>query len=78
MLLKKVAKKKFGKNSSIKMKNYILDKNEKKLNKNEINLILTEKEIQLLELFLNKKNLFQKMIFYPCLALFFRCRYAYC
>ena len=46
-------KKKFIKNSSIKIKNYYLDKNEKKLSKNDIFIILTEKEIQLLELFLN-------------------------
>ena len=47
-----VAKRKFEINSSIKFKEYFLDKNEKKLNKNGISLILTEKEIQLLELFL--------------------------
>jgi hypothetical protein len=46
-------KKKFIKNSSIKIKNYSLDKNEKKLSKNNISIFLTEKEIQLLELFLN-------------------------
>ena len=51
-----VAKKNYGKNSSIKIKNYILDKNEKKLLKNNINISLTEKEIQLLELFLDKKT----------------------
>ena len=47
------AKKQFSKNSSIKIKSYILDKNEKKLKKSDNNfIILTEKEIQLLELFL--------------------------
>jgi len=51
-----VAKDKFGKNSFIKMKNYILDKNEKKLNYNGISLILTEKEVQLLELFLRNRK----------------------
>ena len=51
-----VAKKNYGKNSSIKIKNYILDKNEKKLLKNNINISLTEKEIQLLELFLEQKT----------------------
>ena len=51
-----VAKKNYGKNSSIKIKNYILDKNEKKLLKNNINISLTEKEIQLLELFLDQKT----------------------
>ena len=49
------AKKKFVKNSSIKVKNYLLDKNEKKLIKNDKSIILTEKEIQLIELF-SKKN----------------------
>ncbi len=51
-----VAKIEYGKNSSIKIKNYILDKNEKKLLKNKINISLTEKEIQLLELFLKNKT----------------------
>ena len=47
------AKKKFVKNSSIKVKNYLLDKNEKKLIKNSKSIILTEKEVQLIELLLN-------------------------
>ena len=47
------AKKKFLKNSSIKVKNYLLDKNEKKLIKNSNSIILTEKEVQLIELLLN-------------------------
>tara|TARA_B100000886_G_scaffold257072_1_gene182221 strand:- start:1433 stop:2053 length:621 start_codon:yes stop_codon:yes gene_type:complete len=51
-----VARDKFGKNSFIKVKNYILDKNEKKLNNDGIFLILTEKEVQLLELFLKNKK----------------------
>ena len=51
-----VAKKLFNKNSEIKIKDYFLDKNEKKLIKNEKFIILTEKEIQLLELFLNQKK----------------------
>ena len=42
----------FNKNSSIKIKSYILDKNEKKLTKNKKFISLTEKEIQLLELLL--------------------------
>ena len=51
-----VAKKAFNKNSSIEIKGYILNKNEKKLSKNENIVILTEKEIQLLELLLLNKN----------------------
>tara|TARA_B100001559_G_C16404900_1_gene577522 strand:+ start:448 stop:1053 length:606 start_codon:yes stop_codon:yes gene_type:complete len=47
------AKKKFNKNSSLEIKSYLLDKNEKKLSKQEVFIILTEKEVQLLELFLN-------------------------
>ena len=50
------AKKVFSNNSSIEIKNYLLNKNEKKLSKNENEIVLTEKEIQLLELFLNNKK----------------------
>tara|TARA_E500000178_G_C16672107_1_gene595504 strand:+ start:84 stop:689 length:606 start_codon:yes stop_codon:yes gene_type:complete len=50
------AKKKFSKNSSIEIKNYLLNKNEKKLSRLEKSIILTEKEIQLLELFLNNQK----------------------
>ena len=48
-----VVKKNFSKNSSIKIKDYILDKNEKKLLKDKTYVLLTEKEIQLLELLLS-------------------------
>ena len=51
-----VAKKKFNKNSSIKVKKYLLDKNEKKLVKMNNSIILTEKEIQLIELLLNNSK----------------------
>ena len=51
-----VAKKKFSKNSSIVIKDYLLNKNEKKLSKSSDFIILTEKEVQLLELFLNSKK----------------------
>jgi len=54
------AKKQFSKNSSIKIKSYVLDKNEKKLSKGVNSIILTEKEIQLLELFSNKKKAISK------------------
>ena len=50
------AKKKFSKNSSIKIKSYLLNKNEKKLSKSNDFIILTEKEVHLLELFLKNKN----------------------
>ena len=51
-----VAKKTFNKNSSIEVKNYLLNKNEKKLSKLNKFITLTEKEVQLLELFLNNKK----------------------
>ena len=51
-----VTKKNFNKNSSILIKQYKLDKNEKKLIKNKNYILLTEKEIQLLELFLDNKK----------------------
>lgn len=52
----RVAKNQFNKNSAIKIKNYFLDKNEKKLSRDENFIILTEKEIKLLELFLENQN----------------------
>ena len=62
-----VIKKNFSSNSSIVIKNYILNKNEKKLVKDEHYVLLTEKEIQLLELFLSntipisKKKILQEV-----------------
>ena len=50
------AKKKFIQNSSIVVKNYLLNKNEKKLSRSNDHIILTEKEVQLLELFLNNNK----------------------
>ena len=57
-------KKIFNKNSSISIKKeYVLDKNEKKLIKNNNFIILTEKEVQLLELFIsNSKPISKKEI----------------
>ena len=57
-----VTKKNFNKNSSILIKQYKLDKNEKKLIKNKNYILLTEKEIQLLELFLDNKKPINKNI----------------
>ena len=51
-----IAKHKFNKNSSIIIKDYFLNKNEKKFSKSNDYIILTEKEVQLLELFLNSKK----------------------
>ena len=50
------AKKKFFVNSSIEIKDYFLNKNEKKLSKLNKFIILTEKEIQLLELLLKSNK----------------------
>ncbi len=50
------AKKKFSVNSSIEVKDYLLNKNEKKLSNFDDFIILTEKEVQLIELFLDKKK----------------------
>ena len=54
------AKKSFSKNSSIRIKDYILDKNERKLMKDHTYILLTEKEVQLLELFLDKTKAISK------------------
>ena len=70
-------KKKFFTNSSIKIKSYILDKNEKKLKKEKLFIIITEKEIQLLELLFNKKNQFKKRYFRESLEIRSRCRHTY-
>ena len=51
-----IAKKNFNKNSSIIIKKYTLNKNEKKLFKDKSHILLTEKEIQLLELLLSNKD----------------------
>ncbi len=49
-------KKNFSINSSIQIKDYVLDKNEKKLKKQDKFIIITEKEIQLLELLFSQKT----------------------
>ena len=50
------AKIRFNENSSIDIKSYLMNKNEKKLSMQNKFILLTEKEIQLLELFLNNKK----------------------
>ena len=55
-----IAKNKFNKNSSIVIKDYFLNKNEKKFSRSNDYIILTEKEVQLLELFLNSKKALSK------------------
>ena len=46
----------FNINSSIKIKNYLLDKNTKKLKYNDLFIILTEKEIHILEILLKRNE----------------------
>ena len=53
---------KFNNNSSIKIKNYILDKNEKKLKNESSFIIITEREVQLIELLYNAKQPLSKKI----------------
>tara|TARA_X000001036_G_C20689998_1_gene809063 strand:+ start:3379 stop:4002 length:624 start_codon:yes stop_codon:yes gene_type:complete len=53
-------KRQFNKNSSIKIKSYLLDKNEKKLRKENKFIDLTEKEIRLLEILLEKDKAISK------------------
>jgi len=62
-VIKLIAGKEFYKNSTIEIKSYILDKNEKKFIKNEIFIYITEKEVKLLELlYSEKKPLSRKVI----------------
>ena len=51
---------KFSKNSSIKMKEYIIDKNERKLKKGNLSIKLTEREIQLIELLFSEAKSLSK------------------
>ena len=46
----------FNVNSSILIKNFKLDKNEKKLKKDDSFIIITEREVQLIELLFNEKK----------------------
>lgn len=54
------SKRKFSNNSTIKLKNYTLNKNERKLLKDDLSIVLTEKEVQLLELFVRKNKILSK------------------
>jgi two-component system, OmpR family, response regulator ResD len=58
-----LAKYEFSKSSIIKLKDYIIDKNERKIKKNNLELKLTEKEINFLILFSkNSKPLNRKFV----------------
>jgi len=55
-----ITSKQFVQNSSLNIKNYILDKNEKIIKKNDLFVTLTEKEIQLIELLFNNNKPIKK------------------
>jgi hypothetical protein len=49
-LTKSITSKTFIQNSSVKIKDYVVDKNERKLKKKNLSITITEREIQLIEL----------------------------
>ena len=53
---------KFSKNSSILIKKYILDKNEKKLKNDKFFIVLTEREVQLIELLFTEQKPLSKNV----------------
>ena len=55
-LISLIAKNEFKKNSLIQLKDYIIDKNERKIKKNDLELQLSEKEINFLILFSESKE----------------------
>ena len=57
-----ISSKKFNQNSSIKIREYTIDKNERKLKKGPISITITEREIQLIELLFNEKKPLSKNI----------------
>ncbi len=59
VVINNIVRKKFKTNSFLKINNYNLNKNTRKLSKDNISLELTEKEIELIEL-LNKKSFTKK------------------
>ena len=55
-IIKIFTSQKFNQNSFIEIKDYILDKNEKRLKKDDLYIVVTEKEIQLMELLFNSNK----------------------
>jgi len=51
-----ITTKKFNQNSFVKVKGYIVDKNERKLKKENLFITITEREIQLIELLFNEEK----------------------
>ena len=52
---------KFNQNSSIKIKEYLIDKNERKLTKGNLSLTITEREIELIEVLFNEPKPLSKI-----------------
>jgi|TARA_B110000211_G_scaffold219648_1_gene265606 DNA-binding response OmpR family regulator len=57
-----IISKKFINNSSIVIKDYIIDKNERKIKKKNLSITITEREIQLIELLYNSSNPLSKNV----------------
>jgi len=51
-----ITTKKFNQNSFVKVKEYVVDKNERKLKKENLFITITEREIQLIELLFNEEK----------------------
>jgi len=56
MVVTFITSEKFTQNSFIKIKQYTVDKNEKKLSKDNLSITVTEREIYLIELLFNEKK----------------------
>ena len=59
-VLNLIISEKFNQNSSLKIKEYIIDKNKKKLKRGRLSIVVTEREIQLIELLFNETKPFTK------------------
>jgi hypothetical protein len=59
-VLNLIISEKFNQNSSLKIKEYIIDKNKKKLKRGSLSIVVTEREIQLIELLFNETKPFTK------------------
>jgi len=57
-----IISKEFSQNSSVKIKSYEVDKNERKLKKDNLSITITEREIELIELLFNEKKPLSKKI----------------
>ena len=57
-----ISSEKFNQNSSIEIKEYKINKNEKKLKKDDLFISLTEKEIELIEILYNEKKSLSKSV----------------